>query len=160
MGHGRINKAYSKIPFHGDSYRIEISHFICIPNQLPDFCAVRVSAKEYYWIDFHWYSLQYMTKWTLYYVVFLLKKYNKLLSIFGKKHLTQSLFWNITLMKNSYPAFYIPCTSKILQKQNFAILWFLTKLLNAKIVKISIHENFLLANVLCRSYTQNCIITP
>ena len=51
MGIEQVNKTYSKIPFSGDLYCIEISQFIYISNQLPGFCIVWVSAEGNYRID-------------------------------------------------------------------------------------------------------------
>ena len=46
VGNGRVNIVSLEIPFGVDSYCMESSHFICIPNQLPAFCIVLVSAEE------------------------------------------------------------------------------------------------------------------
>ena len=50
---GRVNIVCSEIPFGVDSYRKETSQFICIPNQLPGFCTVQISAEWNYQIDFN-----------------------------------------------------------------------------------------------------------
>ena len=52
MVYGRINIFCSEIPFGVDSYRKETSQFMCVPNQLPGFCIVRVSAEGNYRRDF------------------------------------------------------------------------------------------------------------
>ena len=52
-GNGWFIIACSEIPFDGDSYRIGISRFICIPNRLTGFCIKRVSAEGNYQIDFN-----------------------------------------------------------------------------------------------------------
>ena len=56
VGNGRVIIACSKISFGGDSYRREISEFICILNQLTGFYVTRVSAEWNHRIYFNWYS--------------------------------------------------------------------------------------------------------
>ena len=46
-----VQKYFWKYVLVGGSYRIETSQFICIPNQLPDFCTVSVSPEGNYRID-------------------------------------------------------------------------------------------------------------
>ena len=53
VGIGWVNIVCSEIPFGVDSNRMETSQFFCIPNQLPDFCIVRVSAEGNYGMDFN-----------------------------------------------------------------------------------------------------------
>ena len=53
MGNGRVNIVCLEIPFGVDSYRMETSQFICIPNQIPGFCTALVFAEGNCRIDFN-----------------------------------------------------------------------------------------------------------
>ena len=55
--YGWVNIVCLEIPFGVDSYRKETSQLICIPDQLPGFCIVRVSGEVSYRIDFNGCSL-------------------------------------------------------------------------------------------------------
>ena len=53
MGNSLVNIVCLEIPFGVDSYRMETSQFICIPNQLLGFCIALVFAEGNYRIDFN-----------------------------------------------------------------------------------------------------------
>ena len=53
VSNGWVYIVCSETPFGVDSYRMESSQFICIPNQLLGFCIVRVSVEENYRVGFH-----------------------------------------------------------------------------------------------------------
>ena len=79
VGNKQVNIVCLEILFGVDSYRMEPSQFICIPNQSAGFWIVQVSAEGNYRIDFNWY-INYMTGWNyLYYFVFIYKNEKKLL---------------------------------------------------------------------------------